>query len=90
MNQNTANQVSEAVSFHKRGKLAQARKIYEIILLKEPNNTEILKLIGAIELQYKNFSKSIHYLDRAIESDKNIAELLNTTKDRSSTRMVLI
>jgi len=75
LNKNITNQISEAVSFHKRGQFEQARKIYEMILQKNPNNTQILKLIGAMELQCKNFTKSIHYLDKAIKSNNNIAEL---------------
>ena len=56
-------------------------QIYEMILKKNPNNTQILKLIGALELQCKNFTKSIHYLDKAIKSKKQKVKQRRRNKD---------
>ena len=77
MNLNISNLISEAILFHKNGLIEKAHKNYKIILKEQPENTEILKLIGIIELESKNFSKSVEYLNRAIESNKNIAELFS-------------
>ena len=63
--------LDKALSLHKLGKLKEAKKIYSEILKKNPNNFELMNLIGIIHLQLKNYSKAIIAINKAININPN-------------------
>ncbi|MBP3820971.1 tetratricopeptide repeat protein [bacterium] len=70
----------DAFKFHQEGKLTQARDCYVEILKKEPQNHEVLDLLGILYMQVHNYQKSLEYIKRAIEINPKIYYIENLGK----------
>lgn len=51
---------------HNQGQLAEAGKIYRAILAKEPDNPDVLHLLGVIAMRDQNFDTALESVNRAI------------------------
>lgn len=58
---------SEAVAFHQRGQLDQARARYEFILKAQPGHYPSLHLLGVLAAQTKNFQLAVELIGIAID-----------------------
>ena len=67
----------EAINFHKNGELKKANDICLEILKEEPNNFDILHLVGIIAFQNKNYKTSAALLNKAIKINPNNADAHN-------------
>src|ERR1044071_2201785 len=65
--------IEKAIALHQKGQLAEAERLYRKILTRNPQNAEVLHLLGVMEVQRKNFSAGIELIDRAIEIKPHIA-----------------
>ena len=63
--------LSVGSELHKLGKLKEAKIIYEELLKLNPNQFEVLHLLGTLEAQIGNFNKSIELLQKAIYINPN-------------------
>jgi protein O-GlcNAc transferase len=61
--------LEEALSLHRKGKLAEAAVLYREILAQNPNNADALHFLGVIELQRGNAPAAIELIGRAIKLD---------------------
>jgi predicted O-linked N-acetylglucosamine transferase (SPINDLY family) len=71
------NGLNEAITLHKLGKLLEAKKIYKKILKKNPNNFEIINLLGVISLQSKKYDEAIILIKEALKINPNHHSLYN-------------
>ena len=55
-----------AVEYQRKGKLGEAKKIYKELLNIQKKNPQILRLMGTIEYELKNYLKSFEYLNKSI------------------------
>jgi len=69
--------LNKALNFHKNGRLEEAKKIYEIVLEKNPNNFEIINLLGVVSSQLKDHVKAINLINKAININSNHPSLYN-------------
>jgi protein O-GlcNAc transferase len=69
--------LNEGLTFHKAGKLEEAKKIYEYLLIKNPNSFEITNLLGVIFLQLKKYDEAINLIKKAININPNHHALYN-------------
>lgn len=80
-------QFNKAFDFHKNGKLTDAEKLYKEILQQEPDNHEVLDLLGILHTQVGNYDKAQDYIKKAISIKpeiyylENLANLLFRMKD---------
>ncbi len=58
-------EMNRAVAVHQAGDLERAEKIYQKIFASDPNNADALNLLGAIELERKNFPEAEKYCRQA-------------------------
>jgi len=65
--------LNEGLGFHKQGLLAEAKLIYERILVTQPNHFDALHLLGVIALQTKNYQLAIELISKAIQINPNVA-----------------
>ena len=63
----------KAVNLQKQNKFHEARKIY-IDLLKIDRNPQILRLLGSIELEEKNYEESLKLLNESLKINPNDSE----------------
>jgi len=68
-------QIENAINHQRNGEYQQARLIYEKLLNTSPHKTKILFLIGTLEAQCRNFSKSINFLKKAYKLNPNSWEI---------------
>lgn len=61
------NDLDKGILFHKQGKLKDAELIYQNLLISEPNNFQLLNLIGAIYFQQKKFYEAISSFSKALK-----------------------
>jgi len=59
--------LNKGIALHKAGKLEEAKKIYEEILKKDPNNFDTINLLGVIFLQFKEYDNAITLITKAID-----------------------
>jgi len=69
--------LNKALAFHKSGRLEDAKKIYENLLTKNPNNFEITNLLGVVFLQLKKYDEAIFLIKKAININPNHHALYN-------------
>jgi len=69
--------LSQGIAFHKIGKLEDAKKIYEAILKSNPNNFEVINLLGVVFLQLKKYDNAITLITRAIDINPDHPSLYN-------------
>lgn len=55
------------LDLHKLGKLQEARKLYEKVLLEQPHNFDALHLLGVTFFQEKNAAKAVQFILKALE-----------------------
>ena len=67
----------EAINFHKNGELKKANDLCLKILRKEPNNFDILHLVGVIAFKNKNYQISSEFLKKAVKIKPDNAEVHN-------------
>ena len=66
---NTESRLQEGISLHQEGKLDQAELIYQQILQVNPENAEVLHLLGMIAYQVEKYDLAINLINQAIEID---------------------
>lgn len=66
-----------AIKLHQAHQLDAAKNIYLEILNKEPNNYEVLHLLGILHAQQKDFQNAKEFLIKALELKKDSAILHN-------------
>jgi len=69
--------LNKGLALHKEGKLEEAKFIYEQLLIKDPNNFELINLLGAISLQLKKYDEAIILFNKAININPNHHALYN-------------
>ena len=68
-NQDAVNTLRQAAERHQRGDLAEARRLYSLVLRREPGNAEALHLAGVAEAQSGSAETGLTLLDRAVLAD---------------------
>ena len=61
----------KAFKLHSAGKIVEAQNFYNKILSENPDDSEVLNLIGLGELQQKNYQKAEEFVTRATAVKKN-------------------
>lgn len=70
----------QAFEFHNNGKLTQARDLYVEILKSEPENDEVLDLLGVLYYQVGDYEKSEQYIKHAISLNPRFYYLENLAR----------
>lgn len=70
--------LEQAQQQHQQGKLEEALESYQQVLKDDPNQPEVLHLVGIIQAQLGNFSNSLQYLNYAIELQPEAATFYNS------------
>ena len=65
--------LSQALVYHKQGNLDKAKKIYHNLLKLNPENFEIINLLGVLNFQQKNFYASIDLFNQALSIEHHHA-----------------
>ena len=60
----------DAVALHRAGQLDKARKLYEQVLVRVPNQVDSLHLLGVLATQRGDFTTAIKLIKRAIDQKK--------------------
>jgi len=63
-----------ALSLHQAEKFDDAEEAYLNILVDEPKNAEVLKLLGVLACQRSQFEDGISYLEASIDADPSVSE----------------
>ena len=63
----------QGLELHQRGRLAEARAVYEAILAGDPLHFDSLNMLGAIAVQSAEYEKAIDLIGKAIEINPHIA-----------------
>jgi tetratricopeptide (TPR) repeat protein len=71
----------KSYDFLEAGKLAEARKVYEDILAKHPDNPLALNNLGAIYVKEQDYARALDYLERALPKAKGYKVLVNQVCD---------
>ena len=64
----------KAFTFHQRGQLMEAAKLYETILKKQPNHFDSMHLLGLIFDQIGQFERAVDHINKAIQLQPDYAE----------------
>ncbi len=70
----------KAFELHQQGKLTNARDLYNEILNEDPENHEILDLLGVLYMQAEKYDEAQKYIKKAIEIHPEIYYLENLAK----------
>ena len=73
------NLISEALTLHQHGNLAEAEQLYLSILKNEPLNADAIHLIGLIAYQRKEYIKAKELMLKAINIQNEPGYLSNLT-----------
>ena len=65
---------TEAMSMHRSGDLDNAEKLYKNILSRDPDNPDVLNLLGVLSLQSEKLKEAERFIRKAIAVDSSIAE----------------
>jgi tetratricopeptide (TPR) repeat protein len=65
----------KAVGHHRSGKLWQARNLYEKILKKQPDNPDVLHLLGVLFSQCGDYGSAVRYISKALHFKPSDVEL---------------
>lgn len=74
---NFLNDLNRALELHKLGRLAEAKAIYQEVLVCDPRNADANHLMGALYHAEKNYLKALSLVNQAIDVIKT-AQYLNT------------
>jgi protein O-GlcNAc transferase len=69
-----SNALSEAVACHQRGDLAEARRLYKLVLRESPDHFDALHLLGVVEAQRGHHDKAVRLIRDALRINPNSAE----------------
>ena len=64
---NISKAIQSAFENHQKGNLKEAESLYKEILKKQPDNPDILNMLGALFCQLANYDSAIKYLRRALQ-----------------------
>jgi FkbM family methyltransferase len=70
---NNSSTLERGIAAHKLGRYDEAKKIYENLLKKNPDNFDTLNLLGVLNYQLKNTKLSVELLKKAININANVA-----------------
>ena len=73
----TESKLQEGIELHRNGQLQQAELIYQQILQVNPENAEVLHLLGTIAHQVEKYDLAINLINEAIEIDSNQSSFFN-------------
>ena len=73
----TESKLQEGIELHRNGQLQQAELIYQQILQVNPENAEVLHLLGTIAHQVEKYDLAINLINQAIEIDPNQSSFFN-------------
>ena len=74
---NTESRLQEGISLHQEGKLDQAELIYQQILQVNPENDEVLNLLGLIAYQIGKYQIATELINQAIDMDSSQSSFFN-------------
>ena len=69
----TEQKLQQAIAFHQRGMLSDAKRIYEEILKQRPKQFDALHLLGVLACQTRDFSRGEELIRQAIRVDPDNA-----------------
>jgi tetratricopeptide (TPR) repeat protein len=69
--------LTEALALHQAGRLADAEKIYNLILAREPDHFDCLHLLGVISHQRGHHTEAVRQIDFALKRSPNNILALN-------------
>lgn len=78
---NLMSQLVKSYDLLEAGNLAEAKKIYETILQKHPDNPIALNNLGAIYAREKDYQRALNCLERALPKAKGYKVLVNKVCD---------
>lgn len=58
--------LQQALAYHQAGRIEQARGLYKTILLTQPRQAEVLRLLGTAEYQLGHLENCVEYLGRSV------------------------
>ncbi|MCK5819115.1 MAG: tetratricopeptide repeat protein [Psychromonas sp.] len=64
--------LEQGLTLHQNGQLAQAKVIYERVLLKEPRHFDALHLLGVVAVQSDNSVLALELISKAIKINPNV------------------
>jgi tetratricopeptide (TPR) repeat protein len=64
---NSQLKLEQAIALHQAGQLAQAKAMYEDILLREPKHVDALHLLGVISISEQDYQRAVKLIDKAIK-----------------------
>jgi tetratricopeptide (TPR) repeat protein len=79
--QNLMGDLVRSYDFLEAGNLAEAKKIYEEILAKQPDNPLALNNLGAIYVRERDFQRALNCLEQALPKAKGYKMLVNKVCD---------
>jgi tetratricopeptide (TPR) repeat protein len=79
-----------AVKLHRSGRLEEAEAVYRRVLLEQPNNPDVLHLLGVIAYQRKQYDEAIELLSRAISLRNHVPEYRNSTLEALSCNLPIV
>ena len=59
--------IQSAIENHQKGNLKEAESLYKKILKKQPDNPDILHMLGLLLCQRSNYDLAIHYIRKALQ-----------------------
>jgi len=68
------NVFQQATSLHQQGKLAEAKEIYNSLLIDNPDNYEALHFLGVIAVQMGQYSLAVDLMNKSIKLNPNISD----------------
>ena len=74
---NTESRLQEGISLHQEGKLDQAELIYQQILQVNPENDEVVNLLGLIAYQVGKYQIATELINQAIDMDSSQSPFFN-------------
>ena len=77
-----------AVDFHTKGKINDAKKIYEKIIESKPDHFIVLSNLGIIFSQLKKFDKAIEFFDKAVKTNPKIPIIIGMHINRVRMKLV--
>ena len=63
--------IQKAISLTQQGKISEAEGIYNNIQKENPDNPDILSIIGLFYVNIANYDKAVEILNKAVKLKKN-------------------
>ena len=68
-------QIQKAISLTQQGKILEAEEIYQNMLKENPDNPDILSIIGLFYVNISNFEKAVKILEKAAELKQTLGTI---------------